>query len=116
MPVIKDLYKQLNSIECLPKNWDGYGADIISEESIDNVRLFLDKYQKTLKKNLQKSSLIPNPCGTVSLIYDTKPNIFHLEIGKTHYSFYKNKESETISRCGSICEDEFHRVSALISL
>ncbi|MBU2803922.1 hypothetical protein HF668_01835 [Acidithiobacillus ferridurans] len=78
---------KLIQIAALPDDWDGYGAECISEAAIRNTKAILP----FLAENpdiLESAEFIPNPYGTLSLLWEKGGETAHLEIGTSRFSFY----------------------------
>ena len=73
----------LSEIKELEEGWDGYGAYKISEEACDIANTILH----TIPYNRETPDIVPTANGTISLSWDSQNNSFHLEIGKTMYSY-----------------------------
>lgn len=78
---------KLVQIAALPDDWDGYGAECISEAAISNTKAILP----FLAENpdiLESAEFVPNPYGTLSLLWEKDGETAHLEIGTSRFSFY----------------------------
>jgi hypothetical protein len=64
--------------------WDGYGALPIHEATLKNATRFLN----SLPEHFPCPDLTPDTNGTVSMEWESREGIAHLEIGKTRYSLY----------------------------
>jgi hypothetical protein len=66
------------------KDWDGYGALPIHEAVVKIAGQFIN----SLPDHLPCPDLTPDTNGTLSMDWETRAGIAHLEIGKTRYSLY----------------------------
>lgn len=85
-----DNYEKLESFKTLEKDWDGYDADPISETTINNAKLLLDK----LKENNQDGwEVFPINNGNVQIEKDINNNTYlEIEISNSNYTymFFRN--------------------------
>ncbi|MFZ4699152.1 MAG: hypothetical protein ACOYMG_03795 [Candidatus Methylumidiphilus sp.] len=65
-------------------DWDGYGALPIHEAIVKIACQFIN----SLPDHLPCPDLTPNTNGTISMEWETRAGIAHLEVGKTRYSLY----------------------------
>jgi hypothetical protein len=81
------LWKKLKEFKSLSGDWDGYGADVISESCITNVKHFLEN----LPENIPSPSITPNSNGTITLDWEKRDLSLSIEVGETNYStFYES--------------------------
>ena len=66
------------------KDWDGYGALPIHERVIKSAKYYIT----SLPDRFPCPDLTPDPNGTISMEWETREGIAHLELGKTRYSLY----------------------------
>lgn len=78
---------RLLQIAALPEDWDGYGGEPISESAIRNTKAILPFLAEELDI-LESAEFIPNPYGTVSILWEKHGETAHLEIGASRFSFY----------------------------
>lgn len=64
--------------------WDGYGALPIHEAIVKIASQFIN----SLPDHLPCPDLTPDTNGTISMEWETREGIAHLEVGKTRYSLY----------------------------
>jgi hypothetical protein len=76
--------EEIDQLESLEANWDGYDADAISEQACGAARSFL----ASLPSSFETPDLSPNPTGTISMEWTTTGGKAQLELGKTKFSFY----------------------------
>ncbi len=81
----------INDIENLKPNWDGYGASPIHPDAIEHARTL----HAALIRDGHEVDVTPNPNGTVTLEWAWKFRTYTIEIGKTLMSGYV-KQLETI--------------------
>ena len=85
-----DNYEKLESFKTLEKDWDGYDADPISETTINNAKLLLDK----LKENNQNGwEVFPINNGNIQIEKDINNNTYlEIEISNSKYTymFFRN--------------------------
>jgi hypothetical protein len=83
---------QLREFTTLPMNWDGYGAQKISQEACNTIDSLMDMIQRY---SMSLPSVTPKVAGTVAVEWQTSLGDAYLEIGKTRYSGYiEGKDSE----------------------
>lgn len=66
------------------RNWDGYGALPIGDETKKNALGALNH----LETSTRSPEITSNPNGTLSFEWETNRGFGQLEIGRTRYSFY----------------------------
>lgn len=76
MKEMKEILKELDEIEKLEYNWDGYGAVAVDKSVIDKVRYFINNINK---KYMDMMEISPSPYSTVEV-----------SIGKYNIEFGKN--------------------------
>ena len=76
---------QLREFAALPMNWDGYGAQKISQEACDTIDSLMDMIQRC---SMSLPSVTPKVAGTIAVEWQTSLGDAYLEIGKTRYSGY----------------------------
>ncbi len=84
---ISEKQSALHTIQVFAKfesDWDGYGALPIHETVVKIARQFIN----SLPDHLPFPDLTPDTNGTISMDWETREGIAHLEIGKTRYSLY----------------------------
>ncbi|CAK0770257.1 conserved hypothetical protein [Gammaproteobacteria bacterium] len=74
----------VDEFQAMPADWDGYGALAISGQTVSNAHAALEK----LLVVAPVPDITPNPNGTISLEWESRYGVAHLEIGKTRFSLY----------------------------
>lgn len=77
----------LGEIALLEPNWDGYGAQAVSEQVINNALMFLGEVEKL---NVSTSELKVSPInnGVVAFSWERDEVEGYLEIGNARFSGY----------------------------
>ncbi len=98
----------------LEKDWDGYGALPIHETIVKIAGQFIN----SLPDHLPYPDLTPDTNGTISMDWETREGIAHLEVGKTRYSLYiKRHIGSAVLRDGksaALAIDVAYLISALL--
>lgn len=82
-------FEQLMEIAKLHADWDGYGAEEICKECIDNAKSIIS----ALPANVPPPDIFPNTNGTITLEWEADAGIFSIEIGKESFSSFIDASS-----------------------
>ncbi|WP_157579269.1 hypothetical protein [Spirosoma montaniterrae] len=73
----------------LTSNWDGYGADVIKSQVIDNTVSIFEALSYSHRYSIDKEDIIPSSHGTISLEWSNdRGDTFAVEVGKTTVSYF----------------------------
>lgn len=90
------LKQHLQELKDLGPNWDGYGANIMSEESLTNAFVIASAAVGN-NASVATPTVSPNPNGTVSLEWEDANNEAYLEVGRTRTAGYlKSKGAQPV--------------------
>ena len=91
-----DILNDINEIELLEDNWDGYGAIKVNIEILNTLKLFINSLEE---KHLEKVyDIYPNPNGTISIEFNfNKIYMLSIEIGETKFSYFIKSEGVYIN-------------------
>lgn len=75
----------LSEIAALPADWDGCGAEPVSQQAIGHARTVLASLSVA---DAAPDQIVPSAAGTVLFDWETDFGIAHLEIGRSTFGFY----------------------------
>jgi hypothetical protein len=86
-----DILNDINEIELLEDNWDGYGAIKVNIEILNTLKLFINSLDEKHLENVY--DIYPNPNGTISIEFTfIKIYMLSIEIGETTFSYFIKSE------------------------
>lgn len=104
---------QLNSMDSLSDDWDGFGAASIPRQISQAASSFV----LSLPVHIPTPEVSPNPNGTISLEWENDFGRAHLEIGKTQYSLYfRRSEGPPLYRNGFVNEIDLSKKQLLSAM
>lgn len=113
---IREAKKLLNDLATLPDNWDGYRGSSIPAETVANTARFLNGISWPLGVHaVPAPDITPNPHGTLSLEWFSERGEAYLEVGRTQFSFYIDRnDGLPLFRDGRVTRGVVEEVLALI--
>ena len=104
----------VKAIEALTDDWDGYGAERVSDEVVGYAFSVLE----ILPQALRNPDITPNSNGTISFEWESSSAKAHLELGKINFSlFVKPRAGRPLfaeGRCGHIDFEIASKIDAML--
>ena len=88
------VFKHINEIANLNKNWDGHGAIIPNISTLSHVKAFLRNLDNESLSKITEENIFPNPHGTITIRIEKNRNYVNIEFGESYANYYSyiNKE------------------------
>ena len=91
----EDVLETIRNLRRLTSNWDGYGADTICSEVIENTISLFEVLSYSHRYAIDKDDITPLSHGTISLEwFNDQGDSFAVEIGKTTIAYFSPTHSQ----------------------
>ncbi len=82
------LLAHIKSLKGLSENWDGYGAEAISQKAVSSTLFIISLLNNPQFHGLPLPEISPETNGTISMSWESSKGEAYLEIGQTRYAGY----------------------------